>query len=119
MKIFIIDKDVNTSFSLRVQLSSRGLKVETLGEDDNSISLIHKLDDAQPDFVVLDLKGFKTDIVDKILNVESINLSNIIIYSRNTLNADDLGIGIALNKNEFDVDELAEKIAKIAANKDK
>jgi len=126
-KIFIIEDDANLLYGLESQFSAADFEVEISSGDEELEELITRLENFEPDYIILDLILPKVDgfeIIKKIKESEDLNEKQIFIFT--DLSDEDsrqrsleLGADYVFFKEEFDTFQFAEKMKKIIANQEK
>lgn len=126
-KIFIIEDDANILYGLEAQFASDEFEVETSTGDEDLDEIMERLEDFDPDYLVLDLILPKVDgfeIIKKIKGDSELSDKQIFIFT--DLSDEDSrsrslesGADYVFFKEEFDVFSFSEKVKKIIANQDK
>ena len=126
-KILIIEDDANLMHSLGAQFRVGGFEVIFNDGTDFINNLIHKIKTDQPDFIILDLilpniNGF--ELLNKIKSDEDIFIIPIFVFSDMSdadvqVRCHNLGADYYFLKENLNIDEFANKVTKIIANRAK
>lgn len=126
-KIFIVEDDANILYGLEAQFTAANHEVEVSEADEEIDELMSKIEDYDPDYIILDLILPKIDgfeVIKRIKGDEELAEKEIFIFT--DLSDEDsrarsleLGADYFFFKEEFDTFEFAEKVKKIIANKEK
>ncbi len=126
-KIFIIEDDSNLLYGLEAQFTADEFEVEVSSGDEELEELMTRLQDFEPDYIILDLILPKVDgfeIIKKIKADDELNDRQIFIFT--DLSDEDshqrslaLGADYVFLKDDFDTFEFSEKVKKIIANQEK
>jgi DNA-binding response OmpR family regulator len=126
-KIFIIEDDANILYGLEAQFASDDFDVETSAGDEDLEEIMQRLEDFEPDFLILDLILPKLDgfeIIKKIKGDSELRDKQIFIFT--DLSDEDSrqrslesGADYVFFKEEFDIFSFSEKVKKIISNQEK
>jgi two-component system chemotaxis response regulator CheY len=126
-KIFIIEDDSNLLYGLEAQFTADEFEVDISAGDEEIEELVTRLQDFDPDYIILDLILPKVDgfeIIKRIKADDELNDRQIFIFT--DLSDEDshqrslsLGADYVFLKDDFDTFEFAEKVKKIIANQEK
>lgn len=124
-KLFIIEDDANILYGLRAKFSVGGFQVE-IDEGAGTVEeVLSKIKDFNPDFIILDLILPKVDgfsVLSGIKAENEITGTPVLVFTN--LSDDDsrersenLGADYYFIKNDFILDEFAEKVGRIIDNR--
>lgn len=126
-RIFIIEDDANILYGLEAEFTSADFEVETSEGDEELEEIFNRLEDFDPDFIILDLilpklDGF--DIIKKLKEDSELSEKQIFIFTDlsdkdSRERSLELGADYVFFKDEFDTFEFAEKVKRIVGNQKK
>lgn len=126
-KLFIIEDDSNILYGLQSQFSSDGFEVETSEGDEDIETLIERMRDFSPEYIISDfllpqIDGF--ELVKQIKSDDSLADIPVFIFTDlsdedSRVRGDELGVEHYFLKDDFQVYEFADKVKKIIGNHSK
>ncbi len=124
-KLFIIENDANILYGLRAKFSVGGFQVEIDTGAGAVEEILSKIKIFNPDFIILDLILLKVDGFSILSGLKAENgVAGTPVFVFTSLSDEDsrergnnLGADYYFIKNDFSIDEFAEKIKKIIFNK--
>ncbi len=124
-RLLIIEDDVNVLYGLQAKFSVDGFRVETDAGAGTVEETLNKIKNFNPDFIILDLILPKADGFSVLSGIKAENgVLDATVFVFTNLSDEDsrergknLGANYYFIKNDFMIDEFAEKVKRIIGNK--